>query len=49
MNGTIVEPAACEKNGSPMRWGECWENELSLALRSPLSERVTQDLWRLVV
>ena len=50
MNGTIVEPVACRERtserGPP---GECWENELSLALRHPLSERVARDLWRLVV
>ncbi len=49
MNGTVVEPVVCEKNGNRVGCGECWENELSLALGRSLSERVARDLWRLVL
>lgn len=49
MNGTIVEPVACGRRATNGRAMDCWENELSIALRGVLSERVTEQLWRLVV
>lgn len=49
MNGTIVEPVDCGKKARGGGTGECWENELALALRGRLREPVTQQLWRLVV
>lgn len=49
MNGTIVEPVACGQRASGVGAGDCWENELSIVLRGGLSERVAEQLWRLVI